>query len=60
MGLLGLLRVRDTRIGDQAQRGVSFGERRRVNIAIELVGRPSVLFVDDATAGLDSTTALQV
>ena len=60
MRLLGLLHVRHTRIGDVARRGVSFGERRRVNIAIELVGRPSVLFVDDATAGLDSTTALQV
>ena len=60
MRLLGLLHVRHTRIGDVTRRGVSFGERRRVNIAIELVGRPSVLFVDDATAGLDSTTALQV
>ena len=57
---LGLERVRDSLVGDGEQRGVSFGERRRLNIAIELVGAPAVLFVDDATAGLDSTTAQQV
>ena len=58
--LLGLRPVRATRVGDAGQGGVSFGERRRLNIGIELVGRPSVVLVDDATAGLDSETALQV
>ena len=44
-----------------ARPGVLFHvQRRRLNIAIELVGAPAVLFVDDATAGLDSTTAQQV
>ena len=37
---LGLERVRDSLVGDGEQRGVSFGERRRLNIAIERSARP--------------------
>ena len=58
--LLGLASIRASRVGDATTGSISFGERRRLNIGIELVGRPSVVMVDDATAGLDSETALQV
>ncbi|KAJ3121730.1 hypothetical protein HK098_003431 [Nowakowskiella sp. JEL0407] len=56
---LGLSAVAHTRIGDEASRGISGGQRKRVNIALELAGIPVVIFLDEPTSGLDST-ALQV
>jgi len=57
---LGLGKVRDALIGNELARGVSGGERKRTNIACELVFRPSVLFLDEPTTGLDAATAVQV
>lgn len=52
IGELGLTRVADSRIGDEMQRGLSGGERRRLSIASELVARPALLFLDEPTTGL--------
>jgi ABC-type multidrug transport system ATPase subunit len=41
-------------------RGVSGGERKRVNIGTELVAKPSVLLLDEPTSGLDANSSLQV
>eukprot|EP01028_Stygiella_incarcerata_P014157 TRINITY_DN9121_c1_g1_i5.p1 TRINITY_DN9121_c1_g1~~TRINITY_DN9121_c1_g1_i5.p1 ORF type:complete len:650 (+),score=169.31 TRINITY_DN9121_c1_g1_i5:340-2289(+) len=57
LDVLGLTSVRHTIIGDEKRRGVSGGQRKRVNIGIELVKNPLLLFLDEPTTGLDSTTA---
>lgn len=57
---LGLEAVKDNRIGDAAQRGVSGGERKRTAIAVELITKPAVLFLDEPTSGLDASTALSL
>jgi ABC-type multidrug transport system ATPase subunit/ABC-type multidrug transport system permease subunit len=58
--LLGLNKCRKTIIGNSIVRGISGGERKRVNIAIEVLSNPSVLFLDEPTSGLDSFTALNL
>jgi ABC-type multidrug transport system ATPase subunit len=47
-------------VGDEVVRGVSGGERKRVNIALELVAKPRCMFVDEPTTGLDATAAKEV
>ncbi|XP_071287531.1 broad substrate specificity ATP-binding cassette transporter ABCG2 [Agelaius tricolor] len=54
---LGLSKVADSKVGTQFSRGVSGGERKRTNIGMELITDPSILFLDEPTTGLDSSTA---
>ncbi|XP_071488002.1 broad substrate specificity ATP-binding cassette transporter ABCG2-like [Diadema antillarum] len=57
---LGLDDCKDTKVGTEFLRGVSGGERKRTNIGMELIIRPSVLFLDEPTTGLDANTAFTV
>eukprot|EP00057_Strongylocentrotus_purpuratus_P005969 XP_011660443.1 PREDICTED: ATP-binding cassette sub-family G member 2 [Strongylocentrotus purpuratus] len=49
-----------SRVGDAMIRGVSGGERKRTNVGMELIIKPSVLFLDEPTTGLDASTANSV
>ncbi|CCG81883.1 Putative uncharacterized protein [Taphrina deformans PYCC 5710] len=60
MAELGILSIKDSLIGQEGQRGISGGEKRRVSIACELVTSPSILFLDEPTSGLDSFNAFNV
>jgi len=47
-------------IGNEEERGISGGQRKRVNIGMELVADPNILFLDEPTSGLDSSTSFEV
>lgn len=57
---LGLEECRRVRIGDPEKRGISGGQRKRVNLAQELITGPACLFLDEPLSGLDPATALEV
>ncbi|EJU04900.1 hypothetical protein DACRYDRAFT_114221 [Dacryopinax primogenitus] len=57
---LGILGIKDSRIGESGKRSISGGEKRRVSIACELVTSPSILFLDEPTSGLDAFNAFNV
>ena len=49
----------DTKVGNDFVRGVSGGERKRVSIAEALAAKGSIYCWDNATRGLDASTALE-
>lgn len=51
---LGLTQARNLRVGNPLQKTISGGQRKRLNIGLELLREPSVLFVDEPTSGLSS------
>lgn len=57
---LEIQQTRDTRIGDATRRGISGGQRKRVNLAQELLTEPSLLLLDEPTSGLAAEDTINV
>lgn len=51
---LGLYERKDLQVGSPLNKMISGGQRKRLNIALELIREPGVLFVDEPTSGLSS------
>ncbi len=51
---LGLYEKKDLKVGSPMNKTISGGQRKRLNIALELIREPSILFVDEPTSGLSS------
>lgn len=51
---LGLYERKDLTVGSPLNKMISGGQRKRLNIALELIREPGVLFVDEPTSGLSS------
>ena len=51
---LGLREKADLRVGSVMNKTISGGQRKRLNIALELIREPSILFLDEPTSGLSS------
>ncbi|THU84675.1 P-loop containing nucleoside triphosphate hydrolase protein [Dendrothele bispora CBS 962.96] len=57
---LGLRDCADNLIGDESIKGISGGEKRRVSVAIQLLGDPRILIADEPTSGLDAFAASSI
>ena len=51
---LGLFEIKDLIVGSPLNKKISGGQRKRLNIGLELIREPKVLFVDEPTSGLSS------
>lgn len=57
---LGLFDIKDLKVGSPLNKTISGGQRKRLNIALELIREPSILFVDEPTSGLSSNDSEHV
>lgn len=51
---LGLLEIKDMKVGNPLNKKISGGQRKRLNISLELIREPAILFLDEPTSGLSS------
>ena len=57
---LGLDAAKDLKVGSPINKYISGGQRKRLNIALELIREPAVLFLDEPTSGLSSADTEKV
>ncbi|XP_058111919.1 ABC transporter G family member 31-like isoform X2 [Magnolia sinica] len=60
MKILGLDMCADTLVGDEMLKGISGGQKKRLTTGELLIGPARVLFMDEVSTGLDSSTAYQI
>jgi len=46
--------IKNLKVGNSLDKVISGGQRKRLNIALELIREPTILFVDEPTSGLSS------
>lgn len=57
---LGLIAAKDLKAGSPVNKFISGGQRKRLNIALELIREPDILFLDEPTSGLSSSDSKAV
>jgi ABC-type multidrug transport system ATPase subunit/ABC-type multidrug transport system permease subunit len=57
LDMLELTPIQNFQVGSDATGGLSFEQKKRLSIAVELVANPSVIFLDEPTSGLDARAA---
>ena len=57
---LDLDEIKHLKVGNPLKKFISGGQRKRLNIALELIREPAVLFVDEPTSGLSSVGSEKV
>ncbi len=60
MHVLGLNQISKSLVGDEAKRGISGGQKKRLAVGIEIIHLPDIIFLDEPTTGLDSSSAYEV
>lgn len=57
---LDLKHIKHSKVGNPLDKQISGGQRKRVNMGLELIREPSILLVDEPTSGLSSSDSMNI